>query len=387
MAARIDERALADLLGRIAHEVEAGRLPNAQTALALDGDIVCNASFGTGTDATRFVTFSTTKALVASAVWTFLAPSGDGPLRLSGRIAEWFPEFGASGKEAVTLEQVLLHTGGFPRAPLGPPAWFSREQRIEAMASWRLNWEPGTRCEYHATSAHWVLAELLERVGGADFRDVVHARVTAPLGLPRMLGIPEAEQHDIAPVVRFGEPPTAAEIEDVTGIAGLDGVELPDEIDDLTLARFNEPATRALGVPGGGAVATAATFARFYQGLLHDDGCVWDPDVLADGTSHVRCRLVDPVRGVPANRTIGLLVAGGDGGAMRRGFGLEASPRAFGHDGAGGQLAWADPDTGSSFCFLTSGLDRNPLRDGRRQIAIATRAERCVSAARAPHAG
>ncbi|MCZ1002330.1 serine hydrolase [Streptomyces mirabilis] len=46
------------------------------------------------------------------------------------------------------------------------------------------------------------------------------------------------------------------------------------------------------------------------------------------------------------------------------------SARGFGHGGAGGQSAWADPETGLSFCLLTSGLDRDVLADYERHIEI-----------------
>ena len=55
-------------------------------------------------------------------------------------------------------------------------------------------------------------------------------------------------------------------------------------------------------------------------------------------------------------------------------FGRTVSPRAFGHAGAGGQIAWADPATGLSFCYLTNGLDANVLRQARRGLALSSRA-------------
>jgi CubicO group peptidase (beta-lactamase class C family) len=55
-------------------------------------------------------------------------------------------------------------------------------------------------------------------------------------------------------------------------------------------------------------------------------------------------------------------------------MGRTVSPRAFGHNGAGGQVAWADPDSGLSFVFLTSGLDRHPLAHGRRGASLSNRA-------------
>ena len=89
----------------------------------------------------------------------------------------------------------------------------------------------------------------------------------------------------------------------------------------------------------------------------------------------------DPLRGVPANRSLGLIVAGDDGNATMRGFGAGVSSRAFGHDGAGGQLGFADPASGLSVCFLNNALDDDVIRQFRRSIAVASRAVACVGGA------
>src|SRR5215470_16311180 len=232
-------------------------------------------------DATRYVIFSATKAIVAAAVWQLL---GEGRLALGDPVAKHVGEFATNGKGAVTVEQLLLHTAGFPRAPLGPPAWETRAARLAAFARWRLNWEPGTRFEYHASSAHWVLAELLERIDGVDYRVAIAQRVMEPLGLRRLrLGVPPAEQGDLARVGLVGEPPTAAEWEAALGIPGWD----PGEVTDAALAAFARPEVVAVGVPGAGGVSDAAELALFYQALLHDPKRLWDAAVLADATSRV----------------------------------------------------------------------------------------------------
>lgn len=141
---------------------------------------------------------------------------------------------------------------------------------------------------------------------------------------------------------------------------------------------MGEPDTIAVGVPAGGAISTAGDFARFYQALMRNDAGLWDTEVHRLGTAEVLCSLPDPQRGSPANRTLGLILAGDDGQAAMRGFGATVSPRAFGHDGAGGQIAFADPATGLSFCYLTDGHDRNLIREGRRTVGIASRAGACV---------
>ena len=120
-------------------------------------------------------------------------------------------------------------------------------------------------------------------------------------------------------------------------------------------------------MPGGGGVMTAATLARFYQALLHDPGGLWDPAVLADGTGNVRCTLPDPVMGMPANRTIGVVVGNGFGAVWG------SSPTAFGWPGMGGQVGFAEPATGVSFAFLQAG-DPDPQHAFVRAVKLSNRA-------------
>ena len=63
--------------------------------------------------------------------------------------------------------------------------------------------------------------------------------------------------------------------------------------------------------------------------------------------------------GVPANRGLGVVLAGDDGMSNRRGLGRTVSPMAFGHNGVGGQIAFCDPESGLSFAYTTNGLDRH----------------------------
>jgi len=306
--------------------------------------------------------------VVASAVCQLLA---EGAIGLDDRVAEHIPEFGTNGKDVVTVEQVLLHTSGFPRAPLGSPQWDTREGRLEAFEKWRLNWEPGTRYEYHATTAHWVLAELLARADGCEHTESIRQRVIEPLGLTKLaIGVPEEQQGDVARVEHVGEPPSPEEFQAALGVPGIDVGEVTDE----ALESFNRPDVIAVGVPGGGGVSTAADLALFYQALLHNPEGLWDPKWLSIATSDVRNTLPDPMLGVPANRAIGVVLCGDDGKGPMRGFGHNNSPGTFGHNGAGGQEAWADPETGVSFVYLTNGLDRHVLRQSRRGIGLSSRA-------------
>jgi len=374
-ARTLDATALADLDARAQRALDEGELPSLSYALALDGEVVYAAAVGDARTETRYCIFSCTKPIVAAAIWQLL---GKGAVTLETRVGDVIPEFEANGKAAVTLEQLLCHTCGFPRAPLGPELWHDRAGRVARMASWRLTSEPGSAFEYHPTSAHWVLAEVIERFRGEDWRDALHRRVTAPLGLRRLVGVPPDEQGGIADGKACGAEPEGEELATLGGPAVVELLRSA-EINEGTMLRFNDRQSRSAGVPGAGGIATASELAMFYQALLRNPDELWDGAVLADATTNVRVHLPDALRGVAANRTIGLVVAGDDGGASRRGFGGMNSPAAFGHEGVGGQTAWADPVTGLSFALLTNGLDRNPIRSARLVYAMSTLAGKCIA--------
>jgi CubicO group peptidase (beta-lactamase class C family) len=369
--AGVDPDRLTDLLARAERMVDEGSVPAAQLAVARDGEVVAERTWG-APEGSRFHGYSSGKTIVASAAWMLL---GEGALSTDDRVADHLPGWEANDKGDITLEQVLLHTSGFPRAPFDPLLWDDRDARLARFASWRLNWAPGSRFEYHPTSAHWVLAAVIEEVTGQDWRTFVVERVLDPQGLSALrFGVAPEDQGDVVDVVSVGLAPTSEELEQLTGIAGLDLAAFQGEVTDEALVSFNRPGIRAVGVPGGGVVTTATDLALFYQGLLHDPKGLWDPEVLADATGRVRCSMPDNLTSAPANRTIGVIVAGDDAHVPLRGMGRTVSPRAFGHNGAGGQVAWADPESGLSFAFLTNGLDRHPLAHGRRGASLSNRA-------------
>jgi CubicO group peptidase (beta-lactamase class C family) len=354
------------------------RLPACQLAVARDGELIGFRTFsrtGAETDATRFMLWSCTKGVTAGVVWQLF---GEGLLDPEAKVAEYLPEFATNGKEVITVEQLLLHTAGIPLAPLGPQRWGTSEGRREAFAKWRLNWEPGTRFEYHALSAYWVLAELILETTGEDHRAAVRRRITEPLGLRTLqLGVPAAEQGDLASLSLVGQQAT----EDEHLASGVFYGGPPSvEVSPTLLLGLDAPAGREVGIPAGGAFATAADVALYYQALLRNPDGMWDPDVLADATSVIRNTFPDvPKWGMPANRTRGLVVRGDhDLAHWMMHFGPGTSPRTFGHDGAGGQIAWADPATGLSFCFLTNGMDQHAVHEALRCQDMATLAAACA---------
>jgi CubicO group peptidase (beta-lactamase class C family) len=379
----IDSERLEMVFARAKRDVDDGTLPSAQVAVARHGKLAGMRTYGSAvqggtkkpaTDETLYHFFSSTKAVVSAAVWILLS---EGQLRLDEKVADIIPEFGTHGKDAIDIETLMLHAGGFPLAPFAADKWTDRAALLRAFSDWRLNWPVDSQYAYHATSMHWVLSEIIERRGGLPWKLFIQERLTKPMALDELfIGCPPEQQHRVADVVYVTEP-----------------VEPPGgwgEVTPVAILRFNKAAVRAAGVPGGGGVASAATMALFYQPLINggvtaDGTRIMTPEAIAFGTKvrsrrhHIELtmKLIDPTLDLNTNRALGVIVAGGDGLAVYRGFGRTCSPRAFGHAGAGGQIAWGDPETGISVGYATNGFV-DAMASGRRVTAISSLAANCA---------
>ena len=366
---------VAKLLERAQKEVNEGLLPAAQIALAKDGELVFQASYGSAKDDSLTCIFSATKAITSAAAWLLMQ---EDKLSESEIVADIIPEFAANEKDQITVEQLFTHTAGFPSAPFAPLDWDDKEARLGRFARWRLNWEPGSKFEYHASSSMYVIAELIERRSGMGYREFVRNRVLGPLGLKNLfVGLPASENARALPCEHVGDALTPEDYKKL-------GVPVPPvtEVTEEAILAFNRPDVRAVGVPGGGGFATAGDLALFHQALMHGglpgSEELW-PESTRTNVRRIRSGdFTDMLFKKPANRALGLIISGDDSRSFR-GFGKSNSPDAFGHNGAGGQLAWADPATGLSLGYVTPGHDRNSIRQGSRGVAISSIAAQCAA--------
>ena len=323
------------------------------------------------TNDTLYCIFSATKAITSAAAWLLIQ---EGKLSTDEKVADIVPEFGSNGKDGVLVEQLLTHTAGFPHAPFLPTRFLDVDARRAYFHKWRIVWEPGSRFEYHPSSSMYVVAELIERRSGLTYGDFIRQRIAEPLGLDDLwCGLPRRLHGRVADIEHVGEAMTD---EDYAAL----GMPPPPvtEVTEEAVQRFNEPAFREAGIPGGGGTMTAGDLALFYQALVGggralDGDEVWTAETLRDARRVRTGDLRDPLFGHHANRALGLIIAG-DKKRNFRGFGHTNSPEAFGHAGAGGQIAWADPATGISIGYCTNGHDRNNMRQGRRGVGISSRA-------------
>lgn len=344
----VDPARLQICLDRIRAEVDSGRLPSAQVAIAREGRLAHVGSYGAA--ASRYLMQSAGRPIVASALWKLI---GEGRVDLAASVASVIPEFGTNGKEVVTVEHVLTHTAGLAFAPLGFPKMTDRSLRLQAFAKWQLDWEPGSQLQFHLTSAAWLIAELVERVDGRPLPQYIQQELAEPLGLTFELAVPVERQRN-----------TVASMVCTDGTAA--------EVDPWGPWFFNQPEIVAAGEPAHAMVGSAADLALFYQAVL--EARLWTPEIVADA---IRPR----VTAVPAGdqlygggtkaASVGLFVmVAGDSPDMW--LPVVGSPRTFGHSGAAYQMGWCDPDSGVSFALLTNGYPLSGYDYSPRGVAFIT---------------
>lgn len=331
----VDPRRLAVFLERAKLDVDNGALPSVQVAVAARGRLVAFETYGASSNDKKYILQSAGRNVVAAALWKVL---DDGLLKTDVRIAEVIPEFGTNGKEVVTLEQVCTHTAGFPFAPLGYPKMLSREARLEAFAKWRLDWEPGSRLQFHLTAQAWVIVELVERLYDLTFPEFLRTQIFEPLGLGFRLPLPPEEFDEVLAV------PVAT-----------DRTSDDQEVDPFGPWYLNNPEVLSGGEPSHSMVGSAADMVLLHQAFLHSG--LWKPETIEDA---LRVRVSEApwgdrlYGGSPevANVCLMLMVQGEVGGSWTPRAG---SPRTFGMGGAPFQLAFTDPDADTSFAYLTNG--------------------------------
>ena len=315
-----DPAALHDVLRLVA-----AHGPASQLCVLRDGEVLLDRTVGVPPDV-PFLLFSAGKPLLAVLVHQ-LAEAG--AVDLDDPLAAYWPEFGARGKQEITIRQVLQRRSGLPyahsvaRDALLATSW---DRSVRALARARPRWPPGEVPAYHILSYGFLLGELVQRVTGRPLREVLRARLLEPLGLrDTYLGTPPAiwDRH-----VR---------------LRGGGGVRR---------LVFNGRAVREAVIPAATVSSTARDLARFYQALLDGDPPILGPGALAQARTPSSDGEVDRVQGRPIRWAQGFHL----GGAGSRSMGLRSGRRTFGHNGSNVCLGWADPDRRLVMAYLTNRL-------------------------------
>ncbi len=336
---------------------------------------------------TLSLSFSTSKG-VASTLMHVLVDRGLADYE--DPICEFWPEFAASGKQDITLRQLMCHEAGL----YDIRSIIDHGQRMtdwsymtEALADATPVHEPGMAHGYHAFTYGWLIGELVQRLTGKRFSEVLAEEVAKPLDLDGLfIGLPEEQLHRRARLIlpdlmKQG----GSAIDRIERYAnGMKGVLRLARlrIDAAALAKaliprgmeqidFNDEAFVRASIPAANGMFTARSLARMYA-MLANDGELDGVRVLKRETVWRAAE----IQNTGVGRVIPLPMHWRLGYHRVPTIGVRV-PNGFGHFGFGGSGAWADPERELSVALtLNSGVG-TPFGD-LRMVRIGTAAARCA---------
>ena len=326
--------------------IEEGLHLGAQAHVAVGGEPVADLAIGearAGVPMTvdrMVIWWSMTKPSVAVSVARLWER---GALELDDRVVRYVPEFGAHGKDRITIRHLLTHTGGFragdqvrSTAP-DPGDWWAETVAGICAVEPEPGWVPGRRAGYHLTCGMTMLGEIVRRVDGRPFERFVREEVFEPLGMDDCwVGMPADRVAGYAD--RIGTMHDTSE-----------GQAVPREELDV-------PAALVRCSPGGGGRGPMRQLARLYEMLRRhgelDGARVLTPQTVEAMTARHRVGLFDQTFNVVTDWGLGVNIDSG-------GMGPHCSPRSYGHGGAQSSLAFCDPEHDLVAAIQTNGMPGN----------------------------
>ncbi|MFB4422742.1 serine hydrolase domain-containing protein [Streptomyces sp. QL37] len=323
--------------------------PGSQLAVYHHGRLVVDLWAGEGVDGDSLpAVYSSTKGAAHLVVALLIQ---DGVIDPDRTVASYWPEFAAEGKDGLTVRELLGHRAGLIWADGGFTVEELADDRVIAgrLAGQRPYWTPGTEAGYHALMIGALTGEVVRRVTGRSIQELFEERIRAPYGLDLHLGLPEELEPRymaIRPAVATPEQRAEAaanplDLDSLTALAF--GFAEDPPLDLVALA--NTRAVRALGPASVGGVGSARGLAGMYAAAVSGlDGLppLLTPETVAEA-GRVRWKGTDVVTAQADPFALGFEAQQGHYPALGEG--------AFGHSGAAGSQAYADPVNGVAYGY------------------------------------
>jgi CubicO group peptidase (beta-lactamase class C family) len=308
---------------------------------------------------TLVLVWSATKGLGSACVLHALE---EHKVDISRPVAEFWPEFAQSGKEKITVAQLLSHQAGL----------CALDQRVDildynavirALEAQKPLWPPGTAHGYHARTFGFLLNELVRRITGKTLSEYWRKVFAEPLKLDFWIGLPEEQNRRVATVyaAKSGRPPEPKQFYlDLVTPRTLARKTFTSPYGLQSVSGMNTPAIRAQPIVSFGGIGSASALAKFYsmlanggkldgQTFFSEETIAWMTSVLADGMDHVFQ--------IPTAFSAGFMKDPRN--STRRMFGT--FPNAFGHPGAGGANAFSDPENRLAFAYVMNQMEQQVL--------------------------
>ena len=276
-------------------------------------------------------------------------------------MAEFWPEFAQAGKSEITLAQLLSHQAGLCALDAAVDV-LDYPAVIAALEKQAPLWPPGTAHGYHARTFGFLLDELVRRIAGITMSEYWRKTFADPLDLDIWIGLPDSEQERVATIYAAKAGGAAAPAEfyrDLATPGTLARKTFTSPRGLHAVSAMNSRKTARCRLFHSAESAAPHRWRNFYAMLANggelDGRRFFERETIAQMTTTLASGM-DRVFQIPTAFSAGFMK---DPPETRRIFG--PSPLAFGHPGAGGSHAFADPENGISFAYVMNQMEQSLL--------------------------
>jgi CubicO group peptidase (beta-lactamase class C family) len=324
-----------------------------------------------------------------------------GVIDLDVPVARYWPAFANNGKGAITVRQAASHRAGLysiARIIDSADEMFDWDHMVQVVADmWPVH-KPDTDFGYHAWTGGWIIGEVLQRVTGRKFPELVKEHLADPLGVDGLyMGLPESELPRVAEflipnvprrVLRGRPRGIRAQVRRTafttarwhSALGQFVDAMIPPGLGDV----LGDPRWLTSVIPSGNGVFNARSLARLYAALSLGGSIngvrLMSAETLAeaaeDQNSAIGRVIPFPLRFKvgymrPVSLGLRMSVHGRDVDVGR------PNPHAFGHFGFGGSGGWADPERELGVAIVTNCFG-GMIPGDLRPVAMATATARCA---------
>jgi CubicO group peptidase (beta-lactamase class C family) len=311
------------------------------------------------TSDTLVLVWSATKGIGSACVLHSLQ---EHKIDLDRRVAEFWPEFAQAGKEEITLAQLLSHQAGLCALDRRVDV-LDYDAVIRALEAQKPLWPPGTAHGYHARTFGFLLDEVVRRVAGKTLSEYWQENFARPLNLDFWIGLPEEQNSRVATMyaAKAGKPPEPRQFyHDLATPGTLARKTFTSPHGLNVISKMNDPLVRAQPIVSFGGIGNASALAKFYSMLANDGKADGQTFFSRETLEWMRTTLsddVDRVFQIPTAFSAGFMKDPRE--TARRIFG--PSGTSFGHPGAGGSHAFADPENKIAFAYVMNQMEQSLL--------------------------
>lgn len=246
--------------------------------------------------------WSTTKTMTALAALLLVER---GQLDLHQKVAHYWPEFAAAGKQDIEVRHLMSHTSGVsgwaqPVALEDLYDWDKATAKLAAQEPW---WTPGSASGYHALNQGHLIGEVVRRITGRSLGCFFAEEIAGPLGADFHIGLPDSEFHRVSNVVP--PPPLPIDFTKLDPNSPMFKTFIGPKAD---AAASSTPAWRRAEIPAANGHGNARSVARIQSVVAHG-GEAFGVRLLSPGTIdqifHTQSNGVDLVLGLPLHYGMG----------------------------------------------------------------------------------